>query len=43
MATEFGSFFQGISSAFMVTQSLSLIQELFPLPGERAKALVGTV
>jgi EmrB/QacA subfamily drug resistance transporter len=32
-------FFQGISSAFMVTQSLSLIQELFPLPGERAKAI----
>ncbi|SDG89441.1 drug resistance transporter, EmrB/QacA subfamily [Dyadobacter soli] len=32
-------FFQGISSAFMVTQSLSLIQELFPQPAERAKAI----
>lgn len=32
-------FFQGISSAFMVTQSLSLIQELFPLVEERAKAI----
>ena len=32
-------FFQGISSAFMVTQSLSLIQELFPSPKERAKAI----
>lgn len=32
-------FFQGISSAFMVTQSLSLIQELFPLAEERAKAI----
>ncbi|MGV3601096.1 MAG: MFS transporter [Dyadobacter fermentans] len=32
-------FFQGISSAFMVTQSLSLIQELFPSPKERATAI----
>jgi len=32
-------FFQGISSAFMVTQSLSLIQELFPSPNDRAKAI----
>ena len=32
-------FFQGVSSAFMVTQSLSLIQELFPQPAERAKAI----
>lgn len=32
-------FFQGISSAFMVTQSIALIQELFPKPHERAKAI----
>lgn len=32
-------FFQGISSAFMVTQSLSLIQELFPSQKERAAAI----
>ncbi|MBV8252017.1 MAG: MFS transporter [Chitinophaga sp.] len=32
-------FFQGISSAFMVTQSISLIQVLFPVADERAKAI----
>lgn len=32
-------FFQGASSALMVTQSLSLIQELFPQAQERAKAI----
>ena len=32
-------FFQGVSSAFMVTQSIALIQVLFPLPKERSKAI----
>ncbi|WP_167019653.1 MFS transporter [Chitinophaga sp. Cy-1792] len=32
-------FLQGVSSAFMVTQSISLIQVLFPDAGERAKAI----
>lgn len=32
-------FLQGVSSAFMVTQSIALIQELFPEPGPRAKAI----
>lgn len=32
-------FFQGASSALMVTQSLSLIQELFPQVQERARAI----
>lgn len=39
LALNIARFFQGISSAFMVTQSLSLIQELFPQPAERAKAI----
>ncbi|MCF0072745.1 MFS transporter [Dyadobacter sp. CY261] len=38
-ALNIARFFQGISSAFMVTQSLSLIQELFPQPADRAKAI----
>ncbi|SKA47098.1 drug resistance transporter, EmrB/QacA subfamily [Chitinophaga eiseniae] len=32
-------FFQGVSSAFMVTQSIALIQVLFPVAAERAKAI----
>lgn len=32
-------FFQGVSSAFMVTQSIALIQVLFPDAKERAKAI----
>ncbi|CAH0208349.1 MFS transporter [Chryseobacterium sp. Bi04] len=32
-------FFQGVSSAFMVTQSISLIQILFPNPKERSVAI----
>lgn len=32
-------FFQGVSSAFMVTQSIALIQELFPESKLRAKAI----
>lgn len=32
-------FFQGVSSAFMVTQSIALIQVLFPDAEERAKAI----
>lgn len=32
-------FFQGVSSAFMVTQSIALIQVLFPVAEERAKAI----
>ncbi|MBC9929112.1 MFS transporter [Chitinophaga qingshengii] len=32
-------FLQGVSSAFMVTQSIALIQVLFPVPEERAKAI----
>ncbi|MFB6456747.1 MFS transporter [Chitinophaga sp. Hz27] len=32
-------FLQGVSSAFMVTQSISLIQVLFPVAKERAKAI----
>ncbi|RBL92044.1 MFS transporter [Chitinophaga flava] len=32
-------FLQGVSSAFMVTQSISLIQVLFPDAAERAKAI----
>lgn len=32
-------FLQGVSSAFMVTQSISLIQVLFPVAAERAKAI----
>lgn len=39
LALNIARFVQGISSAFMVTQSLSLIQELFPEPAERAKAI----
>ncbi|WP_157962931.1 MFS transporter [Chitinophaga deserti] len=32
-------FLQGVSSAFMVTQSIALIQELFPEQKQRAKAI----
>ncbi|MBC9794770.1 MFS transporter [Sinomicrobium weinanense] len=32
-------FFQGVSSAFMVPQSIAFIQVLFPEPDERAKAI----
>jgi len=32
-------FFQGVSSAFMVTQSIALIQVLFPVAKERATAI----
>jgi EmrB/QacA subfamily drug resistance transporter len=32
-------FFQGVSSAFMVTQCISFIQDLFPNATERAKAI----
>ncbi|WP_126246229.1 MFS transporter [Chitinophaga rhizosphaerae] len=32
-------FLQGVSSAFMVTQSIALIQDLFPEQRERAKAI----
>ena len=32
-------FLQGVSSAFMVTQSIALIQELFPEPKYRARAI----
>lgn len=32
-------FLQGVSSAFMVTQSIALIQVLFPVAEERAKAI----
>lgn len=32
-------FLQGVSSAFMVTQSIALIQELFPEPKARARAI----
>jgi EmrB/QacA subfamily drug resistance transporter len=36
---DLARFFQGVSSAFMVTQSIALIQVLFPAPKERAKAI----
>ncbi len=39
MQLNIARFLQGISSAFMVTQSLSLIQVLFPDAGDRAKAI----
>lgn len=32
-------FFQGVSSAFMITQSIALIQELFPDSRQRSKAI----
>lgn len=32
-------FFQGVSSAFIVTQSIALIQVLFPIKEERARAI----
>ncbi len=36
---DIARFFQGVSSAFMVTQSIALIQVLFPGAKERAKAI----
>ena len=36
---DIARFFQGVGSAFMVTQSIALIQVLFPAPRERAKAI----
>lgn len=36
---DIARFFQGVSSAFMVTQSIALIQVLFPGPKERARAI----
>lgn len=36
---DIARFFQGVSSAFMVTQCISFIQDLFPNATERAKAI----
>ncbi|GAA0542689.1 MFS transporter [Chitinophaga japonensis] len=39
LALNIARLLQGISSAFMVTQSIALIQLLFTAPGERARAI----
>ncbi|HUP11030.1 MAG TPA: MFS transporter, partial [Niastella sp.] len=39
LALNIARFLQGISSAFMVTQSIALIQVLFAAPKERARAI----